>query len=96
MALRLFRQPAKTVVHYIGPKAPWLWYETSDVTKSLRPEVMELICSNGILRYPPPLSIGLLPRCLEHRATPQPTPWHLQQSSTKSRCPAGLPGSCSN
>jgi len=25
--------PQKQFVHYIGPKAPWLWYETSDVSK---------------------------------------------------------------
>src|SRR5438270_1858353 len=25
--------PQKQLIHYIGPKAPWLWYETSDVSK---------------------------------------------------------------
>jgi tetratricopeptide (TPR) repeat protein len=25
--------PQKKFIHYIGPKAPWLWYETSDVSK---------------------------------------------------------------
>jgi dienelactone hydrolase len=25
--------PQKHFIHYIGPKAPWLWYETSDATK---------------------------------------------------------------
>jgi len=25
--------PQKQFIHYIGPKAPWLWYETSDVSK---------------------------------------------------------------
>jgi dienelactone hydrolase len=25
--------PQKQLVHYIGPKAPWLWYETSDASK---------------------------------------------------------------
>jgi hypothetical protein len=25
--------PEKQFIHYIGPKAPWLWYETSDATK---------------------------------------------------------------
>jgi pimeloyl-ACP methyl ester carboxylesterase len=25
--------PEKQFIHYIGPKAPWLWYETSDPTK---------------------------------------------------------------
>jgi tetratricopeptide (TPR) repeat protein len=25
--------PQKQFIHYIGPKAPWLWYETSDMSK---------------------------------------------------------------
>jgi dienelactone hydrolase len=25
--------PQKQFIHYIGPKAPWLWYETSDASK---------------------------------------------------------------
>jgi formylglycine-generating enzyme required for sulfatase activity/dienelactone hydrolase len=25
--------PQKQFIHYVGPKAPWLWYETSDVSK---------------------------------------------------------------
>jgi dienelactone hydrolase len=25
--------PEKQFIHYIGPKAPWLWYETSDVSR---------------------------------------------------------------
>lgn len=25
--------PQKQFIHYIGPKAPWLWYETSDLSK---------------------------------------------------------------
>jgi formylglycine-generating enzyme required for sulfatase activity len=25
--------PQKQFIHYVGPKAPWLWYETSDVNK---------------------------------------------------------------
>jgi dienelactone hydrolase len=25
--------PQKQLIHYIGPKAPWLWYETSDPSK---------------------------------------------------------------
>ncbi len=25
--------PEKQLIHYVGPKAPWLWYETSDATK---------------------------------------------------------------
>jgi hypothetical protein len=25
--------PEKQFIHYVGPKAPWLWYETSDATK---------------------------------------------------------------
>ena len=25
--------PQKQFIHYVGPKAPWLWYETSDASK---------------------------------------------------------------
>jgi hypothetical protein len=25
--------PQKRLIHYIGPKAPWLWYETSDASR---------------------------------------------------------------
>jgi pimeloyl-ACP methyl ester carboxylesterase len=25
--------PQKQLIHYVGPKAPWLWYETSNVSK---------------------------------------------------------------